>query len=214
MFQVGLFPTGDALLEIVAIVVGLALAVVLHEVAHGYAALYLGDPTAKYAGRLSLNPLAHIDWFGTVLLPLVLLLSRTGIMLAWAKPVPVNYYNLRYGKYGPALVALAGPATNLVLVVLFGLLVRFSPAESQLPMLFVIIAMVNATLMLFNLIPVPPLDGSKILYLFLDRRPDVVMWLERYGMYVLLALIVLGGGLLNNLVFTPAVRFVGWIAGL
>lgn len=214
MFQIGLFPTGDALLEIVAIIIGLALAVVLHEVAHGYAALYLGDPTAKYAGRLSLNPLAHIDLFGTVILPLLLLLSRTGIMLAWAKPVPVNYYNLRYGKYGPALVALAGPATNLVLVIIFGLLARFAPESSQLPMLFVIIALINATLMLFNLIPVPPLDGSKILYMFLERRPDVVMWMERYGMYLLLALIVLGGGVLNSLVFTPAVQLVSWIAGL
>jgi Zn-dependent protease len=213
MFQIGAAPVVGEGLQIVAIIIGLALAIILHEVAHGWAALYLGDPTAKYAGRLSLNPLQHVDLFGTILLPLLLIISGTGFVFGWAKPVPVNYYNLRHGKYGPALVALAGPAANLVLLVMFGLLARFSPANSALPVLFVTIAATNAILMLFNVIPVPPLDGSKILYLFLEKRPEVIMWLERYGMYVLLAVIILGNGLLSNLVFLPAMRLVSFITG-
>lgn len=213
MWQIGAVPTADAGLQLIAVIVGLALAIILHEVAHGWAALYLGDPTAKYAGRLSLNPIQHIDLFGTILLPLLLILSGTGFVFGWAKPVPVNYYNLKYGKYGPALVALAGPAANLVLLIIFGLLARFSPSNSALPMLFVTIAATNSVLMLFNIIPIPPLDGSKILYMFLENKPEVIMWLEKYGMYILLALIILGGGILTNLVFNPAMQLVQFVTG-
>ncbi len=213
MFQIGAVPAVDAGLQLIAVIVGLALAIILHEVAHGWAALYLGDPTAKYAGRLSLNPIHHIDLFGTILLPLLLILSGTGFVFGWAKPVPVNYYNLRHGKYGPALVALAGPAANLVLLIIFGLLARFSPTNSALPMLFVTIAATNSILMLFNIIPIPPLDGSKILYIFLENKPEVILWLEKYGMYILLALIILGGGILTNLVFNPAMQLVQFVTG-
>ncbi|MBI3251315.1 MAG: site-2 protease family protein [Candidatus Andersenbacteria bacterium] len=214
MWQMALTQAGgDAGLQLVAVVVGLGLAIILHEVAHGWAALYLGDPTAKYAGRLSLNPLNHVDLFGTIILPLVLLISNAGFVFGWAKPVPVNYYNLKYGKYGPALVALAGPATNFVLLIIFGLLARFSPDNSALPILFFTIAATNSILMMFNLIPVPPLDGSKILYIFLEKQPDAVIWLEKYGMYILLALIIFGGGILSRFVFEPAMYLVGWVVG-
>jgi Zn-dependent protease len=200
-------------LQVGALVIGLAIAIILHEVAHGFVALQLGDPTAKYAGRLTLNPVKHIDLWGTILIPGLLILSGTGFVFGWAKPVPVNYYNLRHGKYGPLLVALAGPATNFVLLAVFGLLVRVSPAGTALPFLFVTIAMVNGVLMLFNLIPVPPLDGSKVLYVFLERRPDIVQWMERYGMYLLLAVLILGGPLLSTVVFNPALALTGFFAG-
>lgn len=203
----------DPGLQAGAMIIGLAVAIILHEVAHGYVALKLGDPTAFYAGRLTLNPLKHIDLWGTILIPGFLILSGTGFVFGWAKPVPVNYYNLRYGKYGPLLVALAGPATNFILLVVFGLLARISPAETSLPFLLVTIAMVNGVLMLFNLIPVPPLDGSKVLYVFLEHRPDVVRWLEQYGLYILIALLLFGGGLLSNLVFGPAIALTIFFAG-
>ena len=196
-----------------ALILGLAVAIIFHEVAHGWAALYLGDPTAKYSGRLSLNPIKHVDLWGTILIPLFLILSGTGFVFGWAKPVPVNYYNLRHGKWGPVLVALAGPATNFVLLVVFGLLARLAPAGTALPFLFATVAMVNAILMFFNLIPVPPLDGSKILYVFLDKRPDIIQWLERYGLFILIAVLLFGGGFLTSFVFGPAVVLVQLFSG-
>lgn len=213
MFQALVPMVGGEGLEIIATIVGLASAVILHEVAHGYVALKLGDPTAYYAGRLTLNPLKHIDMVGTILVPLLLLVTRSPFMFGWAKPVPVNYYNLRYGKYGPLLVALAGPATNLSLVALFGLCARFAPTTTALPYLFVTIALINAVLMLFNLIPIPPLDGSKVLYVFLDDRPEVIRFLEQYSFYIIVVLLVVGGPLLSALVTGPAVAITGFFAG-
>lgn len=200
-------------LQVGAMILGLAIAIILHEVAHGWAALYLGDPTAKYAGRLTLNPIAHVDMWGTIIIPLLLIVSGTGFVFGWAKPVPVNYFNLRNGRWGPVLVALAGPATNLILVILFGLLTRFSPDGTALPYLFSTVALVNAILMLFNLIPIPPLDGSKILYLFLERRPDIQQMLEQYGMWIFFAIIIFAQGFLSSLVFGPAVSLVEFFAG-
>lgn len=200
-------------LEVGATILGLAIAVIFHEVAHGVVALYLGDPTAKYAGRLTLNPLKHIDLWGTIIIPLLLIVSRAGFVFGWAKPVPVNYYNLRYGRYGPLLVALAGPATNFVLLVLFAGLVRLAPAQTALPFLFLSVALINGVLMLFNLLPIPPLDGSKVLYLFLEGRPEVVLWLERYGTIVLVAVLLLMPGVLGGLVFAPALALVRLLAG-
>jgi Zn-dependent protease len=203
----------DTGLQIAASIIGLGLAIILHEVAHGWAALYLGDPTAKYAGRLSLNPLNHVDIMGTIVVPLLLILSGTGFVFGWAKPVPVNYYNLRHGKWGPVLVALAGPAANFVQMVVFSLLARVVDPSSSLPYLLVTIALINAFLMLFNLVPIPPLDGSKVLYLFLERRPDVIAWLERYGMVIMLAVIFLGQNALTQFVFLPATRLVSLFSG-
>ncbi len=203
----------DTGLQIAASIIGLALAIILHEVAHGWAALYLGDPTAKYAGRLSLNPLNHVDIMGTIVVPLLLILSGTGFVFGWAKPVPVNYYNLRHGKWGPLLVALAGPAANFVQMLVFSLLARSVEPSSSLPYLFVTIALINGVLMLFNLVPVPPLDGSKVLYLFLERRPEVIAFLERYGMLILLAVLFLGQNILTQLVFGPALRLVSLFSG-
>lgn len=215
MFQAGVASLPGSELEIIALILGLAIAVILHEVAHGYVALRLGDPTAYYAGRLTLNPLKHIDLWGTIILPAVLLMSTGGrFVFGWAKPVPVNYNNLRGGKYGPVIVALAGPLTNFLLLVFFALLARFSSAATALPFLFFTIALTNGVLMLFNLIPIPPLDGSKILYLFLEDRPDIIQNLERYSIYLLLGLLFLGSALLSSIVFTPALYLTRLFSGI
>ncbi|HEX8994357.1 MAG TPA: site-2 protease family protein [Candidatus Paceibacterota bacterium] len=146
----------------------LIFSVMLHELAHGYTADFLGDPTARMQGRLTLNPLKHIDPMGSIILPLLLKLSGSPILIGYAKPVPYNPYNLR-GKYAEGLVAAAGPATNIALAVIFGLVVRYLSAGvplDQLPplvMAFGSIAFINMLLALFNLIPIPPLDGSKVL---------------------------------------------------
>ena len=137
---------------------------ILHEVAHGYMANWLGDPTAKLQGRLTLNPISHIDPVGSILLPALLLITHAPMLIGYAKPVPYNPYNLR-GKYAEGLVAFAGPATNILLAVIFGLMIRFASAQlgPDLISAFAIIVYINMLLALFNLIPVPPLDGSKIL---------------------------------------------------
>jgi Zn-dependent protease len=213
LLQVLSFPAVSGELELIASILGLAIAIILHEVAHGLVALRLGDPTAYYAGRLTLNPLKHIDLWGTIIIPMLLILSRTGIVFGWAKPVPVNYYNLRGGRFSPVLVALAGPATNFVLLILFSALARLTPADTALPYLCVMIALINGILMLFNLIPIPPLDGSKILYIFLEGRPDIIRMLEQYGMFLLLIVLIVGQGLLTNLVFRPALALVAFFSG-
>ncbi len=142
----------------------LIFSVVLHEVAHGYMANSLGDPTARLQGRLTLNPLKHIDPFGSVILPFLLILTHSPILIGYAKPVPYNPYNLR-GKNAEAWVAFAGPGTNILLAVIFALLIRvFNGAlDPTLLTAFAIIVFINMLLALFNLIPIPPLDGSKIL---------------------------------------------------
>lgn len=202
-------------LQMIAAIVGLVIGVVLHEAAHGYVAFRLGDPTAYYLGRVTLNPLKHIDLWGTILVPLILIISRAGFVFGWAKPVPVNYYNLRYGNYGPVMVALAGPGTNFLLVVVFGLLARFSPPTTALPFLFVTIALINAVLMFFNLIPIPPLDGSKVLYLILHHyhRSDIVEFLERYSFYIIIVLLLFGAGLVSRFVIGPALALTRLFAG-
>jgi Zn-dependent protease len=150
----------------------IVLSAVFHEYAHGWAAYQMGDPTAKNAGRLTLNPLAHLDLVGTVILPLFLLFT-SGAFLGWAKPVPYNPYNLRDQKYGSLKVALAGPATNLLIALILGIILRIflQPLNNynpSWPMFLGLIIYVNIFLGLFNLLPFPPLDGSKI---FADLFP-------------------------------------------
>ncbi|MEK7621773.1 MAG: site-2 protease family protein [Patescibacteria group bacterium] len=150
----------------------LVLSVVIHEVAHGWAAYFLGDPTAKLAGRLTLNPLVHLDPLGSVFVPLLLFITNSPIMFGWAKPVPYNPYNLQAGRGGPAIVAAAGPSSNLFLALIFSLIIRFTPGLTPPAFLHLaaIIVIINLSLALFNLIPIPPLDGSKILFALIPYR--------------------------------------------
>lgn len=154
-------------MEIGSILVAVAIlliSVVLHEVAHGYAANFLGDPTARLAGRLTLNPIKHIDPFGSVLLPALMVVLQSPFLFGYAKPVPYNPYNLR-GKYAEAFVAAAGALTNFGLAIALGLLIRlFSGALSPTFLEVIGFAVyINLMLGLFNLIPLPPLDGAKVL---------------------------------------------------
>lgn len=154
----------------IIMVVALVLSVVIHEMAHGYAANWLGDPTARLQGRLSANPLVHIDPFMSVILPGLLIMTGSPFLFGAAKPVPYNPYNFTNQKWGEAIVAAAGPAINLVIALVFAVLVRLSDILS-LPENFVMIAVqiiiLNIFLAFFNLVPIPPLDGSKILPRFL-----------------------------------------------
>jgi Zn-dependent protease len=167
----------------------LIFSVVVHEVSHGYAAYFQGDNTAKYAGRLTLNPLKHLEWFGSFILP-VISYFLGGFIIGWAKPVPFNPYNLRNQKWGEAIVAIAGPAANICLALFFGLLLRFGAFAAFDPAFVTIIGtivFINLVLATFNLVPIPPLDGSKIIFSFLPYRWQRVRpFFERYGFIILL----------------------------
>ncbi|MEK9180103.1 MAG: site-2 protease family protein [Patescibacteria group bacterium] len=176
----------------------LILSVVIHEVSHGYIAEYLGDQTARLAGRLTLNPLKHLDFFGSFLLPLILSLTA-GIVFGWAKPVPYNPRNLKDPVGGGAKIAVAGPISNLVIALVFGTFIRlFAVAgllSSFLAMLFGMIVFINILLAIFNLVPIPPLDGSKVLFAVLPKTESTIrafIWLERYGMFIVFLLVFSG----------------------
>jgi len=170
----------------------LLISVVIHEVSHGWIANYLGDPTAKYAGRLTLNPVKHLDLWGSFLIPVSLLIIGSPILFGYAKPVPYNPYNLKNKKWGPAMVAIAGPASNLIIAILFGLTLRFIPFGQSIYMqnfvqILAYIVLLNLLLAVFNLVPIPPLDGSKILFALLPYKYQQLSFqLERYGMILVL----------------------------
>lgn len=165
---------------------------IIHEYAHGWMAWMLGDPTAKYAGRLSLDPRVHIDKWGTILLPIFLyFVSGGSFVFAYAKPVPYNPYNLKDQKLGPALVGLAGPMANIATALVFSIFIRIAgiPSSSfifSIISFFTLIVYANIVLAIFNLMPIPPLDGSKILYAVLPNSAYKVReFLERYSIFLL-----------------------------
>ena len=179
-------------MELILVLFILFISIILHEIAHGYVAYLFGDDTAYRSGRLTLNPLAHIDPLGTIILPLLLVLSHTGFMLGWAKPVPVNMYGMREPRRGMMYVAIAGPLTNLTIAFILSLLLRIGVSGFWTNVLFQGISL-NVMLAGFNLIPLPPLDGSRIVAYFLrgtwQRAYDR---LEPYGLVILFVLLYLG----------------------
>jgi Zn-dependent protease len=185
------------ILQVFSIII-LIFSIVIHEFAHGWMADSLGDPTARHMGRLTLNPIPHIDLMGSIIIPLFLLLSNSGFIIGWAKPVPYNPYNLKDQKKGPALVGAAGPISNLTIALVFGIIIRILlmqgfAIDSNIIMLFSIIVFYNILLAVFNLVPIPPLDGSKILFHFLPySMRGVRETLERNGMLFLILFIFFG----------------------
>lgn len=202
-------------MEQVVIIIALILSIVIHEVAHGYAANWLGDPTARLQGRLSGNPLVHIDPLGSVIIPALLFFGNAGILFGWAKPVPYNPYNLKNQKWGEAMVAAAGPAVNILLALVFSLFIRLAPTlglPSSFMEIAVYIVYINVLLALFNMLPIPPLDGSKILMSILPFKAQQtyrgwMMWTERYGLFAMFAFIFI------FLIFFAG-PFFGFVQGL
>ncbi len=201
----------------------LIFSAVIHEVSHGTMANYLGDSTAKYSGRLTLNPIKHLDPIGSVVLPLILYFfakfyNTPPIIFGWAKPVPINPYNFRDQKYGAAKVAMAGPGANFAIALFFALILRFLliPAgmivDLQNPQLtlsnaFAYIVYINLLLAIFNLLPIPPLDGSHILFTFLPQgMENLKIILRQFGLFILLFVIFF--------LFNWVVLFINWIFSL
>lgn len=185
----------------------LIMSVVIHEFSHGYSAYLLGDPTAKYAGRLTLNPLKHLDLFGSVFVPLITYFAG-GFILGWAKPVPYNPYNLKNQKWGPAAVGAAGPLANLFIALCFGMILRFGIGagffNDSFFQIVSSIVLVNIVLAVFNLVPIPPLDGSKLLFAILPRElSNVQYFLEKFGLFLVLGFIIFFPG-----VILPIIEFL------
>ena len=185
----------------------LIFSIIVHEVAHGLAAEREGDPTARMLGRITLNPLKHIDWMGSVILPLILILSQSGIVIGWAKPVPYNADNLKRGNKSVALVSIAGILVNLTIAVAFGLLLRVMVSTGGASQSFAeiasVIVLVNLVLALFNAIPLAPLDGFRFLSAVLPRSTEPFMRVvEQYSLPLLLAFIFFGWKVVAPLAFT------------
>lgn len=177
-------------------IIPLLFAITLHEAAHGWAASKLGDHTARMMGRVTLDPTKHIDPIGTIAIPLVLLLSSSGFIFGWAKPVPINFNALRNGKNGMIWVALAGPGANIVMAIcwLFVMIIAIKMNITVLIEMGRVGILVNCVLAVFNLLPIPPLDGSRVISALLPNRLAYQYnQLEQYGLYILLGLMFLGG---------------------
>lgn len=190
----------DNLLILIFQLAVLVFSVIVHEVAHGVVALKLGDTTARDAGRLTLNPLKHLDLFGSIILPISLfILSGGSMLLGWAKPVPYNPYNLKNPKKGSGFIAAFGPVSNLIVAVIFGIALRLLIPYSEISFIanllpfFNAIVVINIVLAVFNLVPLPPLDGSNLLFALLPRRFYYIQtFLTRYGFWLLILFIFFG----------------------
>lgn len=184
------------------LIIILIISIVFHELAHGTVADWLGDPTARLAGRLTLNPLKHLEWLGSVFLPALCILSGTGFIIGWAKPIPFNPRLLSNQRWGPAYVAVAGPLVNLLFAILGGIAFRWMGNP-----IFALVAMVNSSLLVFNLIPLPPLDGHHILG---SLFPRYQVWSNRlmqsYGFVIMIGVIVFAGTFIS-----PVISFVNKI---
>lgn len=190
-------------LTIIQMIIILIFSVILHEVAHGYVALLRGDPTARDAGRLTFNPLPHIDIFGSIILPIMGLLLG-GWVIGWAKPVPINPYNFREPQKDLMLVGAAGPAANIGLAIAGAILFRIGLGETFVGQFFAFLIFINLLLLVFNLVPIPPLDGSRILQHFLPTGArEAYMRIEPFGFFILLFLLWAG---LFHRVLLPIVR--------
>jgi Zn-dependent protease len=186
---------------IVFAIISILISLVIHEFMHAYVGHLLGDTTAQSEGRLTLNPLSHIDPFMTVILPIITIFTF-GVPVLAAKPVPFNPDRVKYDEFGAAMVAAAGPLTNLVLAVIGALILRTIGGAGVAADFFSEFVVLNVALFVFNSIPIPPLDGSRVLYAFApEPLQDLMRAIEPFGLMVIFALVLLGGfgGFLNNI---------------
>ena len=193
--------SGFNVLYLVIVLVSILIAMTVHEAVHAYVGFALGDTTAAEEGRLSLNPLRHIDPFTTILLPVITLLLFQAPILA-ARPVPFNPYRVRYGEWGAALIALAGPLSNFLMAIVAAGVFRLADPGSLFGAVLYIFVTLNVALGVFNLMPIPPLDGSRVLFAFApEPLQDFMRQIEPYGMFIIFGLVLLGGfgGLLTGL---------------
>ncbi len=198
---------------LIIFIVILIYSIIIHEVAHGFVADYLGDPTARLMKRLTLNPLPHIDPLGSIILPLFLIISHAGFFFGWAKPVPFDPYNLKNPRKDAALISLAGPASNLIIALIAAILVRLLGLFSQSNLstigmqILAVTVVLNVNLAIFNLLPIAPLDGFKIVGGILpEEKAREWYQLERYGMIFLLILIFVPGFLYS--IIGPVINFI------
>ena len=187
-------------------IIVLLFSVVIHEVSHGYVAEHLGDPTARLAGRLTLNPLKHLDPFGSVILPVILAVTHSPFIFGWAKPVPYNPNNLRDPVGGGAKIAAAGPISNFIIAIIFAIAFRIAASASSPELLlqrFADIVSINILLAVFNLVPIPPLDGSKLLPAILPRTETnarILNFLEQNGFILILIFLFFGFDLIRPVI--------------
>lgn len=199
---------------IIIVIAVILLSMTLHEVMHGYIAYLLGDDTAKHQGRLTLNPIKHIDPFMTLILPVLLAIAGLPIF-GGAKPVPFNPNNLRGGEWGAALVAIAGPLTNFFIAfIAFGIWVLAGqPTAGIVGQIFSLTIMVNLGFTIFNLIPIPPLDGSRVLYAL---APEFVRrgmeWIERYGIFFVFAIVLLASSVIGSFMGTAITGIINFFS--
>jgi Zn-dependent protease len=205
--------SGEDIVLFVIKLVSLGFSIILHEVAHGYAAYRLGDPTAAHSNRLTLNPIAHIDLFGSIILPIILIVTGSPVLLGWAKPVPINPYYFRNLKRGVMITGAAGPLTNFALALAAGLLFQVvAPLSEVLGWFLAYFCATNIALGVFNLIPIPPLDGSRVLYGVLPRgMDDQYMSIEPYGIFIVFGLLWLGA--LDNIIYPISMGILRLLLG-
>ncbi|MGH7197629.1 MAG: site-2 protease family protein [Candidatus Omnitrophota bacterium] len=199
--------------EIFLVILILAYSIILHEVSHGFVAYLNGDRTAKEAGRITLNPLPHIDLLGTILLPALLIFFKAGILFGWAKPVPFDPRNFRNKTLGVFTVGVAGPLTNLLLAVVFGLAFREKGMADPFAKIYLYGTSINIFLALLNLVPIPPLDGSRAVGALLPKTArDLYYSLEPFGFFILIFLLY--SGLLQRLIIPVYKSLLGVLTGV